>query len=117
MESSFLNVCLSNGNNIVSMFNVLLLICSTVVLSISNDNITRIILSLIYLIIIGQYSVPIYTNKQEQDNENTKIGLYLISGSSVMLNLLLFNYSPSSKIFLYNILIYSIPSISSIGMS
>lgn len=116
MESSFLDVCLTNGNNIVSMFNVLLLLLSTIILSISTNIIVSIIIALLYIAIIAQYTIPLLSSPNKV-SYNNKIGLYVITGASIVLNTMLYSFNPIAKQYLMNVMLYSIPSILTLALT
>lgn len=94
-ESKFLDICSTNGNELIKYYNILFLFFCIVVLSKSTDYILRGIFTIIFIIIIMQYWIPIAYDLgkkySEEDKARMNIGLYLVSAISCILSFVLIN--------------------------
>ncbi len=102
MSSKFLDICTTNSNEVVKYYNMLLLLFSVVILSKTKDTTIRIIFSLIYLLVILQYTIPVYLNLGQEyssvDKSETSIGMFFITGISIVLSLILIYGLPTTVV-------------------
>jgi hypothetical protein len=116
----FLDVCYTNGNLIIALYNLVLLALSVGFLSTSIQSHVRFLFTIIYFLIILQMYVPIGFNVNGLYNEDDllklRIGLYIITGISAISSFILAKYVfvydpiPSSLIGI-NMLVFLTPLI------
>lgn len=130
MSSKFLDICTTNSNEVVKYYNMLLLLFSVVILSKSKDTAIRLIFSIIYLIVILQYLLPVYLNLGQEyssvDKSETSIGMFFITGVSIVMSLFLIYGLPNTvagstivdkfpySLLSWNIILFFLPSIPAI---
>ena len=113
MDKSIIDICYTNGNNIVMLSSLLLLGLSVTGLSLFEAPLMRTLMVAFYFIIIGQYSGPLLLNT-ELDLETKKTArnsLIIIGVCSFLINMSLLSIAPSYKNLFINCIIYSIPTI------
>lgn len=115
---NFLDTCSTNGNDLISIYNIIILLVSVFLLSIRTEVALRSVLILMYLGITAQYIVPMhfnlgmeYTDKQRKMLKYGMIALSVISViSSFFISKFLFReINIPAGVVVTNALVFAIP--------
>lgn len=115
---NFLDTCSTNGNDLISIYNIIMLLVSVFLLSIRTEVAVRSVLILMYLGITAQYIVPVqfnlgmeYTDKQRK---MLKYGMIVLSVISVIASFFISKFlfkdlGVPGSVVVTNALVFAIP--------